>query len=180
MKTKKINLCFLVLATGFIFILCTCTKNDKLTRDLDSSQAVLKSGNGPSANGQGSYQHDGFNSHIAINAHTMPNGNVQGIGVLTRSGNGSTKHLQFDIDCLLVEGNVATMSGTTTSSTFELCPVGTPIVFRVVDNGQGGSDPDQFTGIYLPIDEGWDDWDCNNFPEQYLFNMEQGNIHVNP
>ena len=180
MKTKILQLGFLVVAAGFVFILSTCTKDDNLNKDLNSSQAVLKSGNGPSANGQGSYQHDGFNSHLTINVHTMPNGDVQGSGVLIRSGNGSTKHLKFDIDCLSVDGNVATMSGTTTASTFELCPVGTPIVFRVVDNGQGGSDPDQFTGIYLPIDEGWGPWDCNNFPEQYLFNIESGNIKVNP
>ena len=168
-----------MVAAGLLFILSNCTKDDDFNKDLNSSRAVLKSSNGPSASGQGSYQHDGFNSHLAINAHTTPNGNVHGSGVLIRSGNESNKHLKFDIDCLLVDGNVATMSGTTTSSTFELCPVGTPIVFRVVDNGQGGSDPDQFTGIYLPIDPGWDDWDCNNFPEQYMFDIEQGNIHVN-
>jgi hypothetical protein len=100
--------------------------------------------------------------------------------VLTRHDPEFLLQVKFDIDCLSVNGNEAVMSGIVTASTAPLCPVGTPVVFRAIDNGEGGSDPDQMTGLYMPIDPGWGPWDCNNFPVQVLFDLEHGNIQVNP
>ena len=179
MKTRNLHLFFLALVAGFIFILSACTKDDNLSRDLNSSKHVLKSGNGPLAVGQGIYYNQGLQRHFRFHAITLPNGSVQGSGEIT-SAQPQGHTVKFDIDCLTVSGNTAVMSGVATESTFSLCPAGTPVVFRVVDNGEGGSDPDQMTGLYLPIDPGWNDWDCNNFPVQDMFDIEHGNIQVMP
>jgi len=180
MKSKNLHLIFLLVVTGFLLFCNGCTKDADLTKDLSSSQTVLKSGNGPVAVGQGIYHNlQGSTTHFRFNAMIKPDGSVE--------GNGELKYLQpqgsmvkFNIDCLAVSGNAAVMSGVATESTFSLCPAGTPVVFRAVDNGEGGSDPDQMTGLYLYLDPGWGPWDCNNFPEQELISIEQGNIQVKP
>lgn len=177
MKTKNLHLFLLMVVAGMFFILSACTKDDNLKNNLNSTRAILKSGSGPLAIGEGIYYNQGLERHLRFHAITHPNGSVQGSGEIT-SAQPQGHKLKFDIECLTVNGNAAVMSGIITESTFALAPVGMPIVFRVIDNGEGGSDPDQMSGGYLPIDPGWDDWDCNNFPEQDMFDIEQGNIQV--
>lgn len=96
---------------------------------------------GPSANGQGTLSppvspSDGFR-HFSFHAKTMPGGSVQGSGVLTYIG-GDLK-IKFDIDCLVVTGNTATMSGIITTHDQNPLLVGTRCRFKVQDNGEGAN-----------------------------------------
>ena len=184
MKTKLFHFGLLVLAAGATLIFSTCTKDDNFTNEMNSSGAVLKTGAGPSAVGLGIYHNDptwGGISHFRFHAITLPDGNVNGDGELKHFGP-DDRYLQFDVTCLVVTGNAAVMEGYITASTFELIPVGARILVRVVDNGEGGSDPDQYTGVWYEGAEGWEDWwDCTNFPQQPLkVSIEQGNFVVLP
>ena len=181
MKTKILKIGFLAVAAGVMLMFSTCTKDDNITNDVKSSQAVLKSGAGPSAHGLGMYANkwNGF-SHIRFNAITKANGTVQGSGEL-KHFLGDDRYCKYTIECLTVTGNVAVMGGTITESTFELMPVGARVLVRAIDNGQGGQDPDQYTGVWYEGAPGWiDEWDCDNFLEQDLLEIEQGNLVVNP
>jgi hypothetical protein len=183
MKTKNLHLYFLMVAAGFIFILSACTKDDNLAKDLNSLQTDLKSGNGPSANGQGAFYYNGKWRHFTFHAITMPNGSVQGSGVRTIAGHQSENQIKFNIDCLYIkDGNNATMSGVITSSTVENWPAGTPVIFRVIDNGEGSSNPDQIT-LLTQCHNAPDWWfdDCSDLPDYWgLYDIESGNFKVNP
>ena len=128
----------------------------------------------PSANGQGSLTRPGdLTRHFSFHANTMPNGNVQGSGVLTITGGG--RKIKFDITCLTVVGNEARMSGTITDDNEFPQFIGTGCRFRVVDNGEGSNAADdqisllQFSFPSVPP--------CNNVPLG-LFPVEGGNIQV--
>jgi len=174
MKTKKLSFYLLALAAGFVLILGSCNKENNLTEDVNSSQGSLKSGKGPSANGQGSIFYNDNTRHFAFHANTKPNGSTEGSGVLTY--NGAEIQIKFNIDCLSVAANIATMSGNVTSSTLDTWPVGTPVAFRVADNGEGsGSNPDQIT--LLQQSPGYD---CLTWPGLPFNDVESGNIQVKP
>ena len=165
----------LVVALGFIIIFSSCSKNDNITEDVNSSGAILKSGNRPSANGQGTFFFNDNERHFSFHVNTMPNGSVTGSGVLNYNGSGNVQ-IKFDINCLTVIGSTATMSGTVTSSNLVSWTVGAPCVFRVVDNGEGSSNPDEITLLYQTSV-----WDCTTLPEEILlFQIEGGNIQVKP
>ena len=128
----------------------------------------------PSASGHGTLTIPGdITRQFSFHANTMPNGSVQGSGVLTYTG-GQLK-VMFDIDCLSVTGNTATMSGTITRNDDNPAQVGLPCRFKVVDNGEGSnSNPDLMTllqsGPALP--------NCNAPLNIALSPIEGGNIQV--
>ncbi|MBC7382713.1 MAG: hypothetical protein H7296_06910 [Bacteroidia bacterium] len=134
---------------------------------------------GPSANGQGSLtvgtdQQRRFSFH----ANTMPDGSVQGSGVLTYTG-GEYK-IKFDINCLKVTGNTAIMSGNITSVSgpeavnFPGYVEGTLVVFKVTDNGEGSNaSSDQLSRLGAGSD-------CNSGIVLQTFPIEGGNIQVKP
>jgi hypothetical protein len=70
-------------------------------------------------------------------------------GVTTGVTQGFNRGLPFSwegtLNCLDVEGNIATMSGTVTYANPDPGPggitVGTPLVFQVIDNGEGEKSP---------------------------------------
>ena len=172
MKTKKISVLTLALAAGLFFILGSCNK-DTLKNELNSNESILKA-SGPSANGSGSFVYNGTTRHFTFHANTMPNGSIQGSGVVNYNGSGNFQ-VKFSIDCMVINGNSATMSGAVTSSNDEIWPVGTPVSFSVVDNGEGsGSDPDQITLVQQSYD-----YDCTTWPGLWL-NEVSGNIQVKP
>ena len=128
----------------------------------------------PSANGHGTITVAGdLTRQFSFHANTMPNGDVQGNGVLTITGGG--RQIKFDITCLTVVGNQARMSGTITDDNEFPQFIGTGCRFRVVDNGEGSNAADDqisllnfgFTGVPP----------CNNVPLG-LFLVEGGNIQV--
>ena len=130
---------------------------------------------GPSANGQGSLTVGADQQRrFAFHANTMANGSVQGSGELTYTG--GVLKIKFDINCLSVSGNTATMSGTLTSvegtTAFQ---TGWNCWFKVVDNGEGfNASPDQMTLLYGSPTLG----DCSNAYNLTLNPIDGGNIQV--
>jgi hypothetical protein len=132
---------------------------------------------GPSSNGQGSLTRPGdLQRRFAYHANTMPDGSVKGSGVLTiTEGNAQIK---FDIDCMTISGNIATMSGVVTSVSGETnFQEGWDCWFKVVDNGEGSNaQPDQITLLL----GGPDLFDCGVQYAVELNTVEGGNIQVKP
>lgn len=132
---------------------------------------------GPSANGQGSLTRPGdLQRRFSFHANTMPDASVKGSGVLTITANNA--QIKFDIDCMTISGNTATMSGKVTSvSGATGFQVGWNCWFKVVDNGEGSNaNPDQITLLFggpgaLP---------CTTPFSVALNTVEGGNIQVKP
>jgi len=81
---------------------------------------------------------------FAFSARKDTAGNTTGQVQLVNRASGVTTHSA--VNCLSVSGNVATMSGTITSSNNANVRVGGDIWCRVADNGEGaGAPPDQIT-----------------------------------
>ena len=130
---------------------------------------------GPSASGQGSLTLPGEQQRrFSFHANTMPGNSIKGSGVLTYTG--GVLKIHFDIDCLKVSGNTATMSGTVTKldGTGGFAP-GTKVWFKVVDNGEGSNDnPDQMS-LLFGVGGG-----CNVAYSVNINPIEGGNIQVKP
>lgn len=139
----------------FLVSLVLWSCSDEPTSVVQNSENVLMK-SGPSANGQGTL--------------IMPWGETQTFSFHARDFDGVVEgSLQFNIhgsyhahgqiDCMVIEGNQATLSGTITHSPEEwddwqiYFPDGYFFWFRIVDNGEGANDPpDEFSDIYVPID----------------------------
>lgn len=132
-------------------------------------------GEPPSARGGAIIRINGTVRNFAFNAHRDPDGRVRGQGELHNRDTDARLHLE--IDCLSVEGNVATMSGVHRHSTREDLD-GRPFWFRVVDNGEAAGDPPDeitlvvtFLGPGVPCDQ--------DYPTD-LIPIEGGNVQVRP
>lgn len=135
---------------------------------------------GPSASGHGTlfYENipvgweDGTKRQFSFHANTMPDDTVDGNGVLI--GTAGQIMLKFDIVCLTVVDNTATMAGIITFWSNNPDGVGTYCWFMVVDNGEGNnSSPDEISLFY----PGLSSLDCALYNEP-LYEIEGGNIQV--
>lgn len=103
---------------------------------------------GPKATGSGHLILDLTRRTFAFTAQADENGDVKGMGNIQNRSRGN--HVKFQITCLRVEANVATMSGFVTLTTDEDFDVGGPVWFRAIDNGEGGQEPaDEMTLVGL-------------------------------
>lgn len=165
-----------------VSIFSGCNENTSENSPVSSNQGSLLKNSGPSASGQGRIV--GTDRTFAFNAVTHPDGSVSGQGQLTYTHNGNDVKIHFSIDCMSVNDNVATMSGTVTNSNaFES---GGPCWFKVVDNGEGNNaSPDEITNLLLcePSDPDplCDQLTCDQDNESYaggLNPIENGNVQV--
>ena len=131
---------------------------------------------GPSASGQGTITIPGdITRHFAFHANTMPNGSVQGNGELTYTA-GQLK-IKFSIDCLVISGNQATMSGKIISWSDFPERAGWDCWFKVEDNGEGSNaNPDKITRLLTNSALA----DCQANYGLALNLLEGGNIQVKP
>ena len=178
MKKRKIYL----RGTTMLLVMAGCSKNDTPvvpTEENENSVQLAGKGGGPSANGQGSLTTiAGDTRHFSFHANTTGNGTVQGSGVLNITAGGT--QIKFDINCLNVVGNVATMSGTIRQSNNPVAVVGTGCWFRVVDNGEGSNAPaDQIT-LFAFFPNNPNPPTCANNLLIGLNLVEGGNIQVKP
>jgi hypothetical protein len=129
---------------------------------------------GPSANGQGTLTvGEDQSRHFAFHVNTMPDGSVQGSGELTYTG--GVLKIKFDITCLSISGNMASMSGVVTSHDTNPELVGSGCRFRVVDNGEGANaSADQMSLLQIGLPVGIP---CVTVPIA-LNPIEGGNIQV--
>lgn len=181
MKTSKITMFVLALATGLLFTLGSCNKENTLSSELNSNEGALKA-SGPSANGQGAFIWNDNMRHFTFHANTMPDGSVKGNGVLTY--NGGAVNIKFDIDCMyLISDKTAQLSGVITSHSTDPNSVGAPCFFVVTDNGQGKNAPaDQITFLYYYPGQTFV-IDCTEdfgAVEEDFVSITSGNIQVKP
>lgn len=143
----------------------------------NSKTELMKSG--PSANGQGTLVLNG--NHQTFSFHAMEHD-----GVVTGSiqCNNRDWGLIFhgEINCMVIDGNVATISGEIIhdNGLLELYPDYPYFLFKVIDNGEGANDPsDEFSDVYAYIENYPCDW---NYPPE-MWEMKpivNGNIQVKP
>jgi len=144
-----------------------------------SSLLVGAQNSGPSANGHGNTTVNGELRTFSFNAIQKKDGTVT--GNMTLHNRGLDSFIKVDVNCLLVVGNIATMSGVVTHSddprgSFE----GLNAIFRVVDNGEGeNSPPDLISGVVVLGDEDSLITCRDPFPLQLRL-IEAGNIQVKP
>ena len=182
------NLTMVVAMLGFVLLTgCNEPSNNPLQAPQDETTSLTKSGNdGPSASGQGSRTYEeGWRRVFAFHAATNSDGSVSGSGTYNRVSADPSLRLKFDfdIDCLVVDGNVAIMMGIITKSKYSGW-VGRHFQFKVVDNGEGANAaPDQMTHFAnwepgVPNDTVPFIPNCGDDLGWELWNIEQGNIQV--
>ena len=145
--------------------------------------SVALADNGAKATGQGKMN---TGRTFSFQAQERSDGSVDGSGVLNIPG---VLRFKYSIDCLEVDGNVATMTGTI-DTVRNLIPdelpddyVGGPFWFRVVDNGEGAGATDQITFFYFDPPEYADEFpDCTWDPTPEdgidLVDIIAGNVQV--
>lgn len=133
----------------------------------------------PKARGAGTVTLSGSLRTFSFTARVMPDGRVQGMGNIQNRNR--ENHVKFSIDCLRVQGNVASMSGEVTLSTDPTFRLGDGIWFRAIDRGEGAKEPtDEMTlvGIYLGPGPSCTVDDAFTLATQTV--IEGGNIQVSP
>lgn len=140
-----------------------------------NNNSIRASNSGPSANGHGTLDlenlppdGEGFRQ-FTFHAKEKKNGNVTGSGVLTYIG--GAENIKFDIDCLTVDGNIASMAGVVTHHAQNPENEGLRCWFKVIDNGEGSSADDEISLFY------YSNVDCINISVP-IYSIEGGNIQV--
>ncbi|MAN58303.1 MAG: hypothetical protein CMC08_00530 [Flavobacteriaceae bacterium] len=168
-----------------VFALAGCEKEEVANASeenlVTNNQTSQTRASGPSASGHGTLSienttiaGDGFRQ-FSFHAKEKKNGVVSGSGVLTYTG--GVLKTRFNINCLEVNGNVATMSGTIISDSQTPQNEGLLYWFKVVDNGGGSNaDPDQLTLFYIGSDPLT--YSCSADYGVTLYDIEGGNVQV--
>jgi len=190
MRTKKFTMFALAMATGLLFTLGSCNKENTLNNEVKSSDGALKA-SGPSANGQGTLSVpylEGF-STFSFHARQKADGSVSGSWSSNWQSSNPGLGGQFSgiIDCMeiLPDGITARMTGIVTHVNGDCCPVfgftpevGGLIAFIVQDNGEGqNSSGDLFSdwGYF-----GDNETTCSVDWGFALYPIDNGNIQVKP
>jgi hypothetical protein len=118
-----------------------------------------------SATGGGTAEEGGARSTFVFNAVEKKDGSVE--GHLVYQVRAFPVTIMMDLDCLVVEGNVATMSGVITKVSEEVPGfifVGQQGSFQVVDNGQGAhAAPDLYSDLFLGLGPHGEPNLCTNY-----------------
>ena len=150
------------------------SQEERQAIEVENSEESVK-GNMPSANGHGTLRYeDALTRHFTFHANTMPDGSVDGSGVLRRSN--EILEFKFDIDCLTLFDNTAVMMGIVRSSESHPSSVGNGFWFKVIDNGEGSSAVDQISFFYPNRSN--PDWCGINFSFVPVFDIDGGDIQV--
>ena len=126
--------------------------------------------------GSGMILLDGEHRTFAFHALRNRDGSIRGGGVLVNRT--SDIRLLLEIDCMRIDGNVVTLSGTHKDST-DPTYVGQPFWFRVVDNGEGENDPPDEITLVVTFPGGFGP-DCTG---EYPIDLQPilgGNVQVHP
>lgn len=173
----------LLLSLSVLFLYGCSQESDSIseseTQNLTITNNLKANGNGSSASGHGTVitsvygGDDEDKRQFSFHAREDRNGNVRGNGVLTK--NGGVLNARFDIDCIIVDGNTAIMSGVITydsGAQFE----GWRCWFSVIDNGEGSNaDQDEMTRLWVAD---WDELNCDfDFNPDFYANIG-GNVQV--
>jgi len=139
--------------------------------------SAVASGNNPSANGHGNLTISGELRTFSFHALTRRDGTVK--GSVTLHNRALDIFDRYDIDCLNVVGNTATLSGIITKST-DTDLIGSRAIFRVVDNGEGSTNARDQISLVAVLPAG-STIDCDTaglvLP---TLPIEGGNVQVTP
>lgn len=178
MKSRNFFTLSLTMVAVAAISFSSCKKEDVLTGSVNASGKVLKSAQvestpGSSANGHGFFYEKGDKRQFSFNATKGADGSVSGSGVLTFNGPDNPV-IKFDITCISVVGDMASLTGVVTSS--NVWPVGNPVYFQVIDGGEGSTAQDGISFLYSYADP--DAPDCSAYPELPVYAVNGGNIQV--
>ena len=177
---KKIKFYLIALAGGLFLTFNSCDSDDlTISQDeeiisLQLEETSNKSNSATKAQGHGIWTFEHHKYQFTFHANTMPDGSVKGNGVLLRTD--GVYNIKFAIDCMIIDGNTAKMSGHITKDEPEY--VGSKIWFRVVDNGEGNnSEPDRLSPFcYWPSST--ENVDCTIIDYKRTWEIDSGNIQV--
>jgi hypothetical protein len=134
-----------------------------------------------SATGSGQIHVNGEYRTFTFSAQTDNNNVTTGV---TQGFNRSLPFSwQGSINCLDVEGNIATMSGNVTYANPDPGPggitIGTPLVFQVIDNGEGHNSPPDLISLTF-FNPGGPPFPCLQSVDGIFANIpiEHGNVQV--
>ena len=137
----------------------------------------LLADSGPSANGHGNLVIAGELRTFSFTAVTQKGG-VTGEAQLDNRAQGVRLHLV--INCLVVTGNVAKVSGIVTKVTGPtIIQVGWPSIFYVNDNGEGSNSPPDTISLVFSFDPSVT-VDCRTPFVLDMLAIDDGNIQVKP
>ncbi len=140
------------------------------------SASAFVFGPGASASGHGNIDQGGDLRTFSFHAREGRGGAVT--GSVTLHNRQSDTFIKADIDCMVISGNIARMSGRITKSSNEAFEGATGI-FQVEDNGEGANSPPDgmsLFAIFAPTSTA----DCNNTGAPILLPIEGGNVQVKP
>ena len=158
----------LPVALGLITTACSENVVEPSSQSAEEQTNFALGSAGPAAHGNAGID---FGGEVQTTAFTA-NGATGQVQIVIKAF-GLVGHGQ--IDCLNVDGNTATMSGVLT---LPHDAAGLPILFRVVDNGQGKGargGVDQFSLVFFGEPERGD---CNTAGVLDLFPIVRGNVTV--
>ena len=141
---------------------------------MQPAQAVTL-GNNPSVTGHGNLTILGGLQTASFHAVQHQNGAIT--GSLVVKSRGQAIRLFADINCLIIVGNKATLSGVVTQTNNPAVLVGDGVWFEVMDNGEGANNPpDSMTDVQVfpPF------VNCSFTNLSPLLPIEEGNIQVRP
>lgn len=119
------------------------------------------------------FEHPGCDANFSLVANQYADGSVSG-QYSDRFANGDGFHAV--VDCLVVSGNDAWISGVITQGRFDGFDLaGLEVVTRVRDNGTSANDPpDQISFSFIDTEVP----DCTEQPDLLLFDTPQGQVIV--
>jgi hypothetical protein len=128
---------------------------------------------GPKATGSGHLYVLGTQRTFSFTARELADGTVRGQAQLVLHESGALQHIE--LDCLVVDGNKATMSGFIKRTNVEAFE-GASVWFEVFDHGEGGSaNPDEIT---LMLVGGDDDCHTTGILDDFIYDIIGGNVQV--
>ena len=149
---------------GLIALLALACASLVLTQP---SPTAASRGNVASGSGSGHFK------DISLSFGAADHGEFNYTGQATFIYETARQKVTIDVECVSVAGNTASIAGTVTKSTNPDFPAGEqpyPVVFNVVDNGEGAAAPPD---LLTPPRYG----KCGDFPMAYT-DSDRGNIQV--
>ena len=173
-----------------VIVCCGLTLGFLMTASSPFSPAALQSiGVLHAEDGAGNQMATG-NAHITIsttptileqfsfNAIKHGDGRVTGQWQAFRESTG-IEEAHGSVTCMGIDGNTARIGGVITyTNPVDGHPVGTILIWTVVDNGEGANDPPDLTSQLIIVNEAQRDFHCTAGFIQPLFPTNQGNIQV--
>jgi len=123
-----------------------------------------------------------LNQPLSFTAHKYADGSVSGNFAYHQIVEGVSFNFHVDVTCMNVyDGNRAKIGGVITYSNDPTLPPGVFIWFQVLDNGEGGNAPPDWSSLIGAGDEAANEAFCNspNLPRFGPWDV-QGNVQVRP